>query len=224
MKKAIIYGASGLVGSYILKILLNDNNYKEVIIVVRKDLGIQHPKLKSLIGDFSTLDSLAKNLAADEVYIALGTTQKKAPDRKEYYRIDHDYPVLAVELAKVNGAKTVLLVSAVGANARSNVFYTATKGKAEQDIIDLEFDHTYIFRPSMILGDRSEKRPLEKALQAIWKVINPLFIGTLNRYRGCEAENIARAMVNAANRLHDKVRILHWGEMTALLLEKENNN
>lgn len=84
MKKANIYGASGLVGSYILKLLLNDNNYKEVIIVVRKDSGIQHPKLKSLIGDFSTLDSLAKNLAADEVYIELGTTQKKAPDRKEY--------------------------------------------------------------------------------------------------------------------------------------------
>lgn len=224
MKKAIIYGASGLVGSYILKLLLNDSNYEEVIIVVRKDLGIQHPKLKSLIGDFSTLDSLTKNLVADEVYIALGSTKKKTPDRADYYQIDHDYPVLAAELAKANGAKTVLLVSAVGANTRSNVFYTATKGKTEQDIIDWDFDHTYIFRPSMILGDRNEKRSLEKALQAIWKVINPLFIGAFKRYRGCEAENIARAMVNAANRLHDKVKVLHWGEMSALLMEKENNN
>lgn len=216
MKKAIIYGASGLVGSYILQLLLNDNNYEQVIIVVRRDLGIQHPKLKSLTGDFSSLNSLAKTLAADEVYIALGTTQKKTPDRKEYYRIDHDYPVLAAKLAKANGAKVVLMVSSVGANVRSNVFYTATKGKTEQDIIDLDFDHTYIFRPSMILGNRKEKRPLEKALQVIFKVINPLFIGTLKKYRGCEAGNIARAMVNTADRLHDKVKILHWEEMTAL--------
>lgn len=183
MKKAIIYGASGLVGSYILQLLLNDSNYEQVIIVVRKDLGIRHPKLKSLTGDYSSLNSLAKDLAADEVYIALGTTQKKTPDRKEYYRIDHDYPMLAAELAKVNGAKMVLLVSSVGADARSNVFYTATKGKTERDIIDLNFDHTYIFRPSMILGDRKEKRQLEKALQVIWKVINPLFIGTLTKYQ-----------------------------------------
>lgn len=224
MKKAIIYGASGLVGSYILQLLLNDSNYEQVIIVVRKDLGIRHPKLKSLTGDYSSLNSLAKDLAADEVYIALGTTQKKTPDRKEYYRIDHDYPMLAAELAKVNGAKMVLLVSSVGADARSNVFYTATKGKTERDIIDLNFDHTYIFRPSMILGDRKEKRQLEKALQVIWKVINPLFIGTLTKYRGCDAENIARAMVNAADRLCDKVKILHWKEMTALLPEKEKHN
>lgn len=224
MKKAIIYGASGLVGSYILQLLLDDDNYEQVIIVVRRDLGIQHPKLKSLTGDFSSLNSLAKTLAADEVYIALGTTQKKTPDRKKYYRIDHDYPVLAAELAKANGAKTVLLVSSVGANVRSNVFYTATKGKTERDIIDLDFDHAYIFRPSMILGDRKEKRPLEKVLQVIFKVINPLFIGTLKKYRGCEAENIARAMVNAADRLHDKVKILHWEEMTALLPEKEKQN
>ena len=224
MKKAIIYGASGLVGSHILKLLLNDNNYEQVIIVVRKDLGIRHSKLKFLTGDFSSLNNLAKNLAADEVYIALGTTQKKTPDRKEYYRIDHDYPVFAAELAKANGAKMVLLVSSVGANARSNVFYTGTKGKTEQDIIDLDFNHTYIFRPSMILGDRKEKRPLEKALQVIWKVINPLFIGPLKKYRGSKAENIARAMINAADRLHDKVKILHWEEMTVLLPEKEKHN
>lgn len=217
MKKAIIYGASGLVGSYILEILLDDDDYEQIIIVVRKDLDIKHRKLKSLIGDFSSLHHLAKDLVVDEVYIALGTTKKKTPDRKEYYQIDHDYPVLAAELAKANGAKTILLVSSVGANPRSNVFYTATKGKTERDILALDFDHTYIFRPSIILGNRKEKRPLEKLFQLIFKVINPLlFVGPLKKYRGCKAENISEAMINVAARYHDKVKIIHREEIVAL--------
>jgi len=216
MKKAILYGASGLVGSYVLEALLNNSDYKQVIIVVRKELNIRHPKLMSLTGDFSLLPDLVKDIQVDEIYIALGTTQKKTPDKKDYYRIDHDYPVCAARLAKENGAKAVMLVSSIGANAKSGVFYTRTKGETEQDIIDLDFEHTYIFRPSMILGDRKEKRTLEKNLQSIWRIINPLFIGKLNRYKGFEARRIAKAMVNAANELDDKVDILHWEEMNAL--------
>ena len=218
MKKAIIYGASGLVGSYILETLLNTDNYEQVVIVVRKDPGIQHPKLKVVISDFHSVAESVRGIQTDEVYIALGTTQKKTPDRKDYYQIDHDYPVLAARLAKENGAKTVLLVSSIGADANSGVFYTRTKGETERDIIRLNFDQTYIFRPSMILGDRLEKRPLEKVLQGLWKIINPLFIGKLNKYRGLEARNIAKAMVNAANHPGHIIKIFYWKEMTACLL------
>ncbi len=217
MKKAIVYGASGLVGSYILEALLEDNNYEQVVIVVRKDLGISHPKLKVVTGDFHTFADSVKGIEADEVYIALGTTQKKTPDKKEYYQIDHDYPVLAAKTAKENGAKTVSLVSSIGANSGSGVFYTRTKGEAERDILALGFDHTYIFRPSMILGDRKEKRPLEVVMKGIWGVINPLFIGKMNKYKGMKAQNIARAMVNRASQPAGKVEILHWKEMKALL-------
>lgn len=217
MKKAIVYGASGLVGSYILKNLLNNTNYEQVTIVVRKELAIQHPKLKTLIGDFHSLPNVVKDIDIDEVYIAIGTTKKKTPDQKIYYQIDHDYPVLAAKLAKENGAKSIFLVSSVGANPSSSVFYTKTKGETEQDIIKLNFDHTYIFRPSMILGDRKENRPLEKVLIGIFKLINPLFMGGLNKYKGIDAENIAKAMVSAANKPNDKIKILHWEEMTALL-------
>jgi uncharacterized protein YbjT (DUF2867 family) len=217
MKKAIVYGASGLVGSYILENLLNNTNYEQVIIVVRKELDIKHPKLKTLIGDFQSLPNVVKDIDIDEVYIAIGTTKKKTPDQKIYYQIDHDYPVLAAKLAKENGAKSIFLVSSVGANPSSSVFYTKTKGETEQDIINLNFEHTYIFRPSMILGNRKESRPLEKALIGIFKLINPLFMGGLNKYKGIEAENIAKAMVSAANKPNDKIKILHWEEMTALL-------
>lgn len=217
MKKAIVYGASGLVGSYILESLLNDTNYEQIIIVVRKDLNIQHPKLKILIGDFHSLANVVKGIYADEIFIALGTTQKKTPDRKQYYQIDHDYPILAAQLAKENGAKSVFLVSAIGANENSSVFYVKMKGETERDIINLNFDHTNIFRPSMILGNRKEKRTLEKVLISIFKVINPLFIGKSSKYKGIEAKDIAQSMVKAANKLNDPVKILEWEEMTALL-------
>ena len=217
MKKAILYGASGLVGSYILDNLLNNANYQQVIIVVRKDLNIQHPKLKTLIGDFNTLPEVVKDIQVDEVFIALGTTQKKTPDKKLYYQIDHDYPILATKLAKENGAKAVFLVSALGANAKSSIFYSKLKGETEQDITSLNLDHTYIFRPSMILGNRKENRPAEKVFIGIFKFINPIFVGGLSKYKGIEATDIAKAMVNSANALNEKVKILHWEEMTALL-------
>ena len=217
MKKAILYGASGLVGSYILDNLLNNANYQQVIIVVRKDLNIQHPKLKTLIGDFNTLPEVVKDIQVDEVFIALGTTQKKTPDKKLYYQIDHDYPILATKLAKENGAKAVFLVSALGANAKSSIFYSKLKGETEQDITSLNLDHTYIFRPSMILGNRKENRPAEKVFIGIFKFINPIFVGGLSKYKGIEAEDIAKAMINSANTLNEKVKILHWEEMSALL-------
>jgi len=217
MKKAIVYGASGLVGSYILETLLNNANYEQVVIVVRKALNIQHPKLKTLIGDFNTLPEVVKDIQVDEVFIALGTTQKKTPDKTLYYQIDHDYPILATKLAKENGAKAVFLVSALGANAKSSIFYSKLKGETEQDIISLNLDHTYIFRPSMILGNRKENRPAEKVFIGIFKFINPIFVGGLSKYKGIEATDIAKAMVNSANALNEKIKILHWEEMTALL-------
>ncbi|MFH6955779.1 oxidoreductase [Flavobacterium aquidurense] len=217
IKKAIVYGASGLVGSYILETLLNNANYEQVIIVVRTALNIEHPKLKTIIGDYNSLSEVVKDIQADEIFIALGTTQKKTPDKKLYYQIDHDYPVLAAKLAKENGAKAVFLVSAIGANAKSSIFYTRMKGETEQDIINLNLDHTYIFRPSMILGDRKESRPLEKVFIGIFKFINPLFVGGMNKYKGIEASDIAKAMVSSADQLNEKVKILQWEEMTKLL-------
>jgi uncharacterized protein YbjT (DUF2867 family) len=217
MKKAIVYGASGLVGSYILENLLTNTNYEQIIIVVRKDLNLQHPKLKTIIGDFNSLPEVVKGIEVDEVFIALGTTQKKTPDKKLYYQIDHDYPILAAKLAKENGAKSVFLVSAVGANAKSSVFYTKLKGETEQDILTLNLDHTYIFRPSMILGDRQESRPLEKIFISIFKFINPLFVGGISKYKGIEAEDIAKSMIKSADQSNEKIKILHWEEMTALL-------
>ncbi|MFZ1845621.1 MAG: NAD(P)H-binding protein, partial [Saprospiraceae bacterium] len=162
MKKAILFGATGFIGSHLLLELLNNESYEKVTIVVRKDINIKHTKLNTLIGDFKTLPLLKEHIKADDVFIALGTTKKQTPDLIEYYKIDHDYPVLAAKMAKENGAKSVFVVTAIGANPNSSIFYTKTKGETERDIIALDYEHTNIFQPSMILGSRKAHRPMEK--------------------------------------------------------------
>jgi uncharacterized protein YbjT (DUF2867 family) len=213
MKKAILFGASGFVGSYLLDELLNDADYEKVMIVVRKNLNISHPKLETIIGNYHSLPDLKRNIVADEIFITLGTTRKNTPDKGEYYQTDHDYPVLAAKIAKEKGAKSVFVVTAVGANANSGIFYVKMKGEIERDIIALDFEHTHIFRPSMLMGNRKEHRPLEKTFIKIWSVINRIFIGKLNRYRGIDGAAVAKAMINAAKNQSEKVKIYYWKEM-----------
>lgn len=213
MKSAILFGASGLIGSILLQELLDNQSYDKVTIVVRRPLPIQHPKLTTLIGDYHSLSGLKDQIHADEVFITLGTTKKRTPDQTEYYRIDHDYPVLAASIAKANGARSVLLVSAVGANPNSNIFYIRTKGKVEEDIIALGFKHTYIFQPSMLMGDRKEHRPLEKFLIGAFSAINPLLIGSLKKYRGIQDKDLAKAMIAAASDATVNVKRYQWKDM-----------
>ncbi|MES2513287.1 MAG: NAD(P)H-binding protein [Bacteroidota bacterium] len=218
MKKAILFGASGFVGSQLLEELLGHPQYEQVSIVVRKDTKIRHPKLKTLIGDYHSLSQLKDQIIADEIFIALGTTKKNTPDKTQYYQIDHDYPVLAATIAKANGSTSVFLVTAVGADANSAVTYTKTKGELERDIIALNFDHTHIFRPSMIMGTRKEKRFLEKSLIKIWAFANSVLIGkSLNKFKGIDGKDIAKAMICSATHQSEKVKIYHWKEMTDLL-------
>jgi uncharacterized protein YbjT (DUF2867 family) len=216
MKNALVFGATGLVGSLLLRELLADPAYGRVTAVVRKRPAITDPRLDLVIAELATLPAEAARLVADDVFIALGTTKARTPDRAEYYRIDHDYPVLAARLAKANGATTVCLVSAVGADAASKVFYLRTKGETERDLIALGYAHAHVFRPSQLLGDRTEHRPLEKLLMAAWPALGALLPGRLEIYRGIAAADVARAMHAAASAPAGKLTIHHWREMKAL--------
>lgn len=217
MKKAIIFGATGFVGSYLLSELLHSSDYAQVTAVVRKKLSISHPKLNTVIGDFHSLRALEAELSADEIFLALGTTRKASPDEATYYQVDHDYPVLAAQIAKARGAKSVFLVTAVGANPQSHFSYVRTKGETERDIIALDFDHTHIFRPSMITGNRQEKRPWEKAMIGMWSVIDLFLLGKADRYRGITGQDIAKAMKMSAIHQSRKLTIYHWKEMNNLV-------
>ncbi|WP_234707423.1 oxidoreductase [Rhodopseudomonas palustris] len=212
-----MFGATGLIGSHLVRGLLDSPDYAEVIAVARRPLPLSDPKLTVLIGDRDALPALAPQLVADEVFIALGTTRKHTPDEAAYYRIDHDYPVEAARIARRNGARAVLLVTAVGAKAASGQFYLRTKGETERDVIALGFDDTHIFRPSMLIGERAEHRPLERLFIALAHLVNPLLRGAADRYRGIDAADVAEAMLAAARTGAAGLGIYHWREMMALL-------
>lgn len=224
MKKAVLFGASGFIGAHLLSSLLNSKDYEVVTVVVRRKLDVHHPKLKVLIGDYHSLPTLKEDIVADEVFIALGTTKNKTPERQAYYEVDHDYPVLAAKIAKERGARAVFMVTAVGANPKAAVFYLRTKGEAERDLLALNFEHTHIFRPSMLMGNRKESRPLERFFMAIWWFIGPLLIGKgLEKYRGISGKQVAKAMVNAAQNQTEQLKIYHWREMQDLLESSTTN-
>ena len=218
MKRAIVFGSSGFVGSHLLSELLNSSDYGQVTAVARKSLNITHPRLRTVIGDYNSLAGVKSEIAADEVFIALGTTKANSPKEADYYQVDHDYPVLAARIAKERGAKSVFLVTAVGANPNSKFFYVRTKGETERDVIALDFEHTHIFRPSMILGNRKEKRSLlEEALMSFWSALNPLLTWKADKYRGITGQDIAKAMMKSAKNQTEKLKIYHWREMHDLL-------
>lgn len=216
-KKALVFGASGFIGSLLLEELFNNNLYDTVTVVVRKPLTITHVKLKTLIADYNTLTNVKQQLVGDDVFIALGTTRKNTPDEKLYYQVDHDYPVLAATLAKQNGAKQVCLVSAVGPSLDSKIFYIRTKAEAERDVTAIGFDQTHIFRPSMLMGNRTnEHRPMEKFFIGLFTIVNPLLVGSLKKFRGVQGRDVARAMIAAANTQSLKVNVYEWAEIRRL--------
>ncbi len=218
MKKALVFGATGFIGSQLLPMLLASADYDRVTIVVRRDPGLVHAKLVTLIGDLDSLPALAERIEVDDVFIAIGTTKAKAPDEAAYYRIDHDYPVHAAALAKSRGATGVFLVSAVGANAESSLFYVRTKGETDRDVVALGIERTHIFRPSQLLGQREESRPLERFIIAVWPTIDWLLVGGARRYRGITGADVARAMARAASEGEAGTHVHEWADMKALAL------
>ena len=198
-KTAIILGATGLTGGFLLKKLMVDNRYDTIKLFSRTRIEGLPNTVQQFIGNLLELDQFKTDFTADEVYCCIGTTSKKTPDKKMYRNIDYGIPVSAAKLAKENNITTFLVVSAMGANKKSKVFYNRTKGEMEQDVLHQGIQHTSILRPSLIGGEREERRILEKIGLKVFRLMQPLFIGPLKKYRIINAESIAQAMVNLAN-------------------------
>ena len=199
MKTAIILGASGLTGSFVLQKLINDDRYDRIKLFSRSKIEGLPNKVTQFIGDLLDLEQFKSDFTADEVYCCIGTTAKKTPDKLLYRQIDYGIPVAATTLSKENNISTLLVISAMGANATSKVFYNRIKGEMERDVLAQNLENTFIFRPSLIGGQRKERRVLEKIGIIIFKVIEPLFLGKLKQYKMIEAKTIAKAMINVAN-------------------------
>jgi len=192
--KAIIAGASGLIGSKLLDILLRQPEYTEVLVLVRKELELQHPKLTQVNVNFDRLSDYSDLITGRAIFCCLGSTRKKTPDLKLYRKIDHDYPLALAEIATANGVQQYHLVSALGADAASANFYTKMKGETEEDIKNIGLTSLHICRPSLLTGGRKEYRFAEKIFIVAMKLINPLLMGKLKKYRSIPAETIALAM------------------------------
>ena len=194
--KITILGGSGLIGKQLIKQACADNYFTKINVIVRSPLATKDPKINELVIDFADLSSVIKETIGDALICTLGTTRKKTPDKKHYREIDLTYTLISAKGALENGHKQVHLVSSIGANEKSSVFYPALKGEIERLICELSFNSTFIYRPSILIGKRETARPLEWLSQRISSLINPLLIGRLKKYRSISGEKVAEKIIN----------------------------
>tara|TARA_R110000850_G_scaffold271031_2_gene404729 strand:- start:120127 stop:120780 length:654 start_codon:yes stop_codon:yes gene_type:complete len=203
-KTAIILGATGLTGGILLNLLLKDARYKKIKLFSRNTVGISSPKLEEHLMDLFELQKHKEIFQADEVFCCIGTTKSKTPDNETYKKIDYGIPFAAAKLCKENNINTFIVISAMGANTDSKVFYNKTKGEMERDVLKQNIKNTYILQPGLISGDRDEKRIGESIAKFFFKILNPIIP---KDYRVISPETIAKAMVVLANQGHLKKRI-----------------
>lgn len=206
---AWVAGATGLVGRRVVEQLAGDERYEAVVALVRRPLGGCQLKVRERVVDFERLAD-ADLPAVDDVFCCLGTTIKTAGSREAFRRVDFDYVVGVARLAAARGAQRLLVVSALGANPRSPVFFSRVKGEMESAVGALPYRAVTIFRPSFLAGDRTERRPGEHlalaALGALGRLVPP-------RYRPVADHSVARAMLAAAWEDSEGVRVFESEEI-----------
>lgn len=215
-RTALVLGATGLVGGHCLDLLLADGTWSEVRVVGRRALDRSDARLVQRIADLGRMDEAEDAFAVDDVFCCLGTTIAKAGSQEAFLRVDHDYPVAAARLAHARGATRFLLVTALGADAGSRVFYNRAKGQVERDVSAVPFEGVALVRPSLILGDRTERRTAEAAAQKLAPLLSPILLGPLRKYRAIRAGTVARAMVRLARERFTGVRVVESDELQRL--------
>jgi uncharacterized protein YbjT (DUF2867 family) len=194
-KTAIVFGATGLVGNLLLEEMETAKEYSMIRIFVRQTTGITLPGIEEIVTDFSDRESLAGQVRGDDLFICLGTTIKKAGSIANMEKIDRDLPVIVARMAHNNGTKRIAVVSSIGATTSSKNYYLRIKGEMEQGIIELGFERTVIVRPSMLLGDRKEKRAGEIIGKVMMKTVQPLLAGKMKKFRAIHGRDVARSMI-----------------------------
>jgi uncharacterized protein YbjT (DUF2867 family) len=198
-KHALLAGATGLVGERCLIRLLDHPAYAQVTVWSRRPLARAHAKLTVDLVDFDSLPPVPVDCT--EIFCCLGTTIRKAGTQEAFRRVDHDYPVALAVRAKAAAVRQFLMVSSLGADANSPVFYSRVKGETERDVAAIGLPRHVFLRPSLLLGSRQEQRSGEGMAIAAFRLLRPLLAGPLRKYRPVEGDDVAAAMVYAAN--HD---------------------
>ena len=197
-KTALLAGATGLIGSQLLPLLLASERYDKVIVVGRKSVPTIHPKLVQVITELDKLEDARLKLIADDVYCCLGTTMAQAGSQAAFFKVDFSYVVQLAALAAGNFAAQFLVVSSMGADAESRVYYSRVKGEMEAAVRQAPFRAVHIFRPSLLLGERAAPRLGERLGAVVLGALRPLLRGPLRKYRPVAGAAVAAAMLRAA--------------------------
>ena len=192
---ALVAGATGLTGGHLLTQLLKDDRYSRIISLDRKTSPTTNRNRLQRVVDFNKLPALSK---ADDAYCCLGTTIKKAGSQAAFREVDFEFVLNFARAAKNAGAHRFLVVSSIGANARSNIFYSRVKGEMENALREISFGALHIFQPSLILGERKEQRAVERFGIAVFNVMGVAMLGPLRKYQPINSTTIAKAMIEAA--------------------------
>ncbi|MDO7854755.1 NAD-dependent epimerase/dehydratase family protein [Hymenobacter convexus] len=212
-KTALLAGATGLIGSQLLPLLLSSERYAKVIVVGRKAVPIIHPKLVQVTTELDKLEDVRFKLIADDVYCCLGTTMKQAGLKEAFYQVDFLYVVKLAALTAGNFAAQFMVVSSMGAHAESRIYYSRVKGEMEAAVRQTPFRAIHIFRPSLLLGERAQPRLGEQIAAVVLKVLQPLMRGPLLKYRPVTGATVAAAMLRAAEddggvRVHESAELV----------------
>jgi uncharacterized protein YbjT (DUF2867 family) len=215
-KVAVLFGATGLIGNCCLRRLLVHQAYEKVISIGRGPIAASHPKLIHYEVDMSTPDNYRHLMRGDDLYICIGTTMKKAGSKKAFYEIDHDLIFNIAKTGSLQGMNQLIFVSSIGADSRSLVFYFKVKGELEDDVRRLPYWSVYVFRPSLLLGQREEQRVAERAAGKLGKGLQFFSGSILGDLAPIEADDVAKAMVLAAQSLRQGTHIYYGSEIAKL--------
>lgn len=208
MKTALIIGSTGLIGSHLLDLLLESQEYEKVITFVKRDSGIQHPKLKQHIIDFDKPETYKELVVGDDFFCTIGTTIKKAGSQDAFRKVDFEYPKQFASLAQQNKVNQFLIITSLGADANSSNFYLKTKGEIQDFLKNCAFKSISILQPSLLLGNRTEFRLGEKMGVYFMKLFSFLFIGNLKKYKAIQSEAVAKAMFIIAQKNYKGFQII----------------
>ena len=219
-KKALVIGATGLVGSNLVRLLIEDPVFGEINVFGRRSLGIEDVKLKEHIVDFDQPDSWKSQLKGDVLFSSLGTTIKKAGSKNKQYKVDYTYQHEAAQAANENKVETCVLVSSLGANPSSRIFYSRIKGELDEAVQQMGFNSVFILRPSALIGERSEKRAGESVMIMVTNFSCKIF-PFLKKYQPIPAQTVAAAMINLAKQ--NKLTNNHVIDNPEIFLAAEGN-
>lgn len=195
---ALIAGHTGLVGRHLLAGLLQGLRYARVKAVGRRAPALTHSNLEPIITELGALASIGTRLAADDVFCCLGTTLRQAGSRAAFEQVDYHMVVDLARAAHAAGAQRFFLVSSLSASARSRIFYSRVKGRAEDAVSAVGYTSVHILRPSLLLGEHTDPRPGEAIAQKLLPLFSPLLRGPLAIYRPVTGAEVAAALLQLA--------------------------